>query len=81
MTAKAKVPPAILAQRKADLEHALRAFEEAKEKFDCEFNVKKKQAKNKKAKSKEAGAKAASEEASAETTKTEDPAKEMSTTN
>ena len=78
---EAKVPPAILAQRKADLEHALRAFEEAKEKFDCEFNVKKKQAKNKKAKSKEAGAKAASEEASAETTKPEEPAKEMSNTN
>ena len=78
---EAKVPPAILAQRKADLEHALRAFEEAKEKFDCEFNVKKKQAKNKKAKSKEAAAKAASEEASAETTKTEEPAKEMSNTN
>ena len=69
---EAKVPPAILAQRKADLEHALRAFEEAKEKFDCEFNVKKKQAKNKKAKSKEAAA---------ETTKTEEPAKEMSNTN
>jgi hypothetical protein len=78
---EAKVPPAILAQRKADLEHALREFEEAKEKFDCEFNVKKKQAKNKKAKSKEAAAKAASEEASAETTKTEEPAKEMSNTN
>lgn len=78
---EAKVPPAILAQRKADLEHALRAFEEAKEKFDCEFNVKKKQAKNKKAKSKEAAAKTASEEASAETTKTEEPAKEMSNTN
>ena len=78
---EAKVPPAILAQRKSDLEHALRAFEEAKEKFDCEFNVKKKQAKNKKAKSKEAAAKAASEEASAETTKTEEPAKEMSNTN
>mgnify|MGYP000330582425 FL=1 len=78
---EAKVPPAILAQRKADLEHALRAFEEAKEKFDCEFNVKKKQAKNKKAKSKEAAANAASEEASAETTKTEEPAKEMSNTN
>lgn len=78
---EAKVPPAILAQRKADLEHALRAFEEAKEKFDCEFNVKKKQAKNKKAKSKEAAAKAASEEAPAETTNTEEPAKEMSNTN
>ena len=78
---EAKVPPAILAQRKADCEHALRAFEEAKEKFDCEFNVKKKQAKNKKAKSKEAADKAASEEASAETTKTEEPAKEMSNTN
>lgn len=78
---EAKVPPAILAQRKADLEHALRAFEEAKEKFDCEFNVKKKQAKNKKAKSKEAAAKTASEEASAETTNTEEPAKEMSNTN
>lgn len=78
---EAKVPPAILAQRKADLEHALRAFEEAKEKFDCEFNVKKKQAKNKKAKSKEAAAKTASEEASAETTKTEEPAKEMSNSN
>ena len=78
---EAKVPPAILAQRKADLEHALRAFEEAKERFDCEFNVKKKQAKNKKAKSKEAAAKAASEEASAETTKTEEPATEMSNTN
>lgn len=78
---EAKVPPVILAQRKADLEHALRAFEEAKEKFDCEFNVKKKQAKNKKAKSKGAAAKAASEEASAETTKTEEPAKEMSNTN
>lgn len=75
---EAKVPPAILAQRKADLEHALRAFEEAKEKFDCEFNVKKKKAKNKKAKSKEAAAKAPSEEASAETTNTEEPAKEMS---
>lgn len=78
---EAKVPPAILAQRKADCEHALRAFEEAKEKFDCEFNVKKKQAKNKRAKSKEAAAKAASEEESAETTKTEEPAKEMSNTN
>lgn len=78
---EAKVPPAILAQRKADLEHALRAFEEAKEKFDCEFNVKKKQAKNKKAKSKEAAAKEASEEAPAETNKTEEPAKEMSNTN
>lgn len=78
---EAKVPPAILAQRKADLEHALRAFEEAKEKFDCEFNVKKKQAKNKKAKSKEAAAKTASEEASAETNKTEEPAKEMSNSN
>ncbi len=78
---EAKVPPAILAQRKADLEHALRAFEEAKEKFDCEFNVKKKKAKNKKAKSKEAAAKAPSEEASAETTNTEEPAKEMSNTN
>lgn len=78
---EAKVPPAILAQRKADLEHALRAFEEAKEKFDCEFNVKKKQVKNKKAKSKEAAAKTASEEASAETTKTEEPAKEMSNSN
>ena len=78
---EAKVPPAILAQRKADLEHALRAFEEAKEKFDCEFNVKKKQAKNKKAKSKEAADKAASEEAPAEIHKTEEPAKEMSNTN
>lgn len=78
---EAKVPPAILAQRKANLEHALRAFEETKEKFDCEFNVKKKQAKNKKAKSKEAALKAVSEEASAETTKTEEPAKEMSNTN
>lgn len=78
---EAKVPPAILAQRKVDLEHALRAFEEAKEKFDCEFNVKKKQAKNKKAKSKEAAAKAASEEAPAEIHKTEEPAKEMSNTN
>ena len=78
---EAKVPPAILAQRKADLEHALRAFEEAKEKFDCEFNVKKKQAKNKRTKSKEAAAKAASEEAPAETTNTEEPAKEMSNTN
>lgn len=78
---EAKVPPAILAQRKADLEHALRAFEEAKEKFDCEFNVKKKQAKNKKAKSKGAAVKAASEEAFTETTKTEEPAKEMSNTN
>ncbi len=78
---EAKVPPAILAQRKTDLEHALRAFEEAKEKFDCEFNVKKKQAKNKKAKSKEAAAKAASEEAPAEIHKTEEPAKEMSNTN
>lgn len=77
----AKIPPAILAQRKADLEHALRAFEEAKEKFDCEFNVKKKQAKNKKAKSKEAADKAASEEAPAEIHKTEEPAKEMSNTN
>ena len=78
---EAKIPPAILAQRKADLEHALRAFEEAKEKFDCEFNVKKKQAKNKKAKSKEAADKAASEEAPAEIHKTEEPAKEMSNTN
>lgn len=78
---EAKVPPAILAQRKADLEHALRAFEEAKEKFDCEFNVKKKQAKNKKAKSKEAAVKAASGEAPAETHKTEEPVKEMSNTN
>lgn len=78
---EAKVPPAILAQRKADLEHALRAFEEAKEKFDCEFNVKKKQAKNKKAKSEEAPATAASEEAPAETNKSEESAKEMSNTN
>lgn len=78
---EAKVPPAILAQRKADLEHALRAFEEAKEKFDCEFNVKKKQAKNKKAKFEEAPATAASEEAPAETNKSEEAAKEMSNTN
>lgn len=78
---EAKVPPAILAQRKADLEHALRAFEEAKEKFDCEFNVKKKQAKNKKAKSKEASATAAAEAAPIETTKPEEPAKEMSNKN
>lgn len=78
---EAKVPPAILAQRKADLEHALRAFEEAKEKFDCEFNVKKKQAKNKKAKSEEAPATAASEEAPAETNKSEEAEKEMSNTN
>lgn len=78
---EAKVPPAILAQRKADLEHALRAFEEAKEKFDCKFNVKKKQAKNKKAKSEEAPATAASEEAPAETNKSEEAAKEMSNTN
>lgn len=78
---EAKVPPAILAQRKADLEHALRAFEEAKEKFDCEFNLKKKQAKNKKAKSEEAPVTTASEEAPAETTKTEEPEKEMSNTN
>lgn len=78
---EAKVPPAILAQCKADLEHALRAFEEAKEKFDCEFNVKKKQAKSKKANTKEAVAKTASEEEPAETTKTETPAKEMSNTN
>ena len=78
---EAKVPPAILAQRKADYEHALRAFEEAKEKFDCEFNVKKKQAKSKKAKSKDAPVTAATEEASAEPTKTEEPAKEMSNTN
>lgn len=78
---EAKVPPAILAQRKADLEHALRAYEAEKEKFDCEFNVKKKQAKNKKAKSKEAAVKAVFEEVSAETTKTEEPAKEMSNTN
>lgn len=78
---EAKVPPAILAQRKADLEHALRAFEEAKEKFDCEFNVKKKQAKSKTAKPKEAAAKTASEQEPAETTKTETPAKEMSNTN
>lgn len=78
---EAKVPPAIIAQRKADLEHALRAFEDAKEKIDCEFNVKKKQAKNKKAKSKEPAVKAVSEEAPAETHKTEEPAKEMSNTN
>lgn len=78
---EAKVPPAILAQRKADLEHALRAYEAEKEKFDCEFNVKKKQAKNKKVKSKEVAAKAVFEEVSAETTKTEEPAKEMSNTN
>lgn len=78
---EAKVPPAILAQRKADYEHALRAFEEAKEKFDCEFNVKKKQAKSKKAKSKDAPLTEASQETSAETTKPEEPAKEMSNTN
>ena len=62
-------------------ESILRAFEEAKEKFDCEFNVKKKQAKNKKAKSEEAPATAASEEAPAETNKSEEAAKEMSNTN
>ena len=78
---EAKVPPAILAQRKADLEHALRAFEEAKEKFDCEFNVKKKQAKSKKAKPKDAPAAATAEAPSVETNKTEEPAKEMSNTN
>lgn len=78
---EAKVAPAILAQRKADYEHALRAFEEAKEKFDCEFNVKKKQAKSKKAKSKDAPATEASQETSAETTKPKEPAKEMSNTN
>ena len=78
---EAKVPPAILAQRKADYEHALRAFEETKEKFDCEFNVKKKQAKCKKAKSKDAPATAAAEAPPAETNKTEELAKEMSNTN
>ena len=78
---EAKVPPAILAQRKADLEHALRAFEEAKEKFNCEFNVKKKQAKNKKAKSKDAPAAAAAEAPPVETHNNEEPAKEMSNTN
>lgn len=78
---EAKVPPAILAQRKADLEHALRAFEEAKQKFDCEFNVKKELAKSKKAKSKETAAKAASEAAPAETNKSEETSKEMSNTN
>lgn len=78
---EAKVPPAILAQRKADYEHALRAFEEAKEKFDCEFNVKKKQAKSKKAKSKDDVVTTASEETSAESTKPEEPAIEMSNTN
>lgn len=78
---EAKVPPAILAQSKADLEHALRAFEEAKEKFDCEFNVKKKQAKSKKAKPKDAPAAATAEAPSVETNKTEEPAKEMSNTN
>ena len=78
---EAKVPTAILAQRKADYEHALRAFEEAKEKFDCEFNVKKKQAKSKKAKSKDDVVTTASEETSAESTKPEEPAIEMSNTN
>lgn len=78
---EAKVPPAILAQRKADYEHALRAFEEAKEKFDCEFNVKKKQAKSKKAKPKDDVVTTASEETSAESTKPEEPAIEMSNTN
>lgn len=78
---EAKVAPAVLAQRKADFEYALRAYEEAKEKFDCEFNVKKKQAKRKKAKSKDAPVTAASEETSAEPKKTEEPAKEMSNTN
>ena len=78
---EAKVPPAILAQRKADLEHALRAFEEAKEKFDCEFNLKKKQAKSRNAKAKDAPAAPTSEETPAETTKPEEPEKEMSNSN
>lgn len=78
---EAKVPPAILAQRKADLEHALRAFEEAKEKFDCEFNLKKKQAKSRNAKAKDAPVAPTSEETPAETTKPEEPEKEMSNSN
>jgi len=78
---EAKVAPAILAQLKADSEHALRAYEAEKEKFDCEFNVKKKQAKTKKAKSKEAPVTVTSKEAPAEATKPEEPAKEMSNTN
>lgn len=69
---EAKDPPAILARRKADYEHALRAFEEAKEKFNCEFNLKKKQQKGKKAKSKDVPVTPTSE-APAETTKPEEP--------
>lgn len=67
---EAKVPPAILAQRKTDYGHALRAFEEAKEKFNYEFNLKKKQQKGKKAKSKDVPVTPTSE-APAKTTKPE----------
>ena len=66
-------------------ERALKKAEEAKvppaEKFDCEFNVKKKQAKSKKAKPKDDVVTTASEETSAESTKPEEPAIEMSNTN
>lgn len=78
---EAKVAPAILAQLKADSEHALQAYEAEKEKFDCEFNVKKKQAKSKKAKSKDTPVTTASEEAAVETNKLEEPSKEMSNSN
>ena len=68
---EAKVAPAVLAQLKADFKRAKQDFEEKNKKFDCEHNIKKKQAKEKQSKS---------EDSSSQPINTPEPSKEMSNT-
>lgn len=68
---EAKVAPAVLAQLKADFERAKRKFEEKNKKFDCDHNVKKKQAKEKQSKP---------EDSSSKPINAPEPSKEMSNT-
>ena len=68
---EAKVAPAMLAQLKADFERAKQEFEEKNKKFDCDHNVKKKQAKEKQSKP---------EDSSSKPINAPEPSKEMSNT-
>lgn len=68
---EAKVAPAMLAQLKADFDRAKQDFEEKNKKFDCEHNIKKKQAKEKQSKS---------EDSSSKPINAPEPSKEMSNT-
>lgn len=68
---EAKVAPAVLAQLKADFERAKQKFEEKNKKFDCDHNVKKKQAKEKQSKP---------EDSSSKPINAPEPSKEMSNT-